>query len=125
MTWFKATPASKIINVFVTDYSEVDQLMGLSVNAFLQNFIRLNVGLVIILYKTYFTAPTLILVHFSMLYVLRSFLKTDRSFKQIVVKNRSHMVTKIMETHAGLLHFRNSNLLDYIKSSFYSVHDVF
>ena len=81
MTWFKENAASKIINVFVTDYNEVDQLMGLSVNAFLQNFIRLNVGLVIILYKTYFMAPTLILVHLTLLVVLKSFLKTDRSLK--------------------------------------------
>ena len=94
-------------------------------HVFLQMFIRLNVGLIITLYKAYLLGATLILVYLLILKTLAGFLATDRSLKQIMVKNRSHMLSMVRDTSNGLLHYRHSGLLGYVKNNFYTLQDIY
>lgn len=125
LEWFKNYPSSKILNIFITDYNEVDQLLGPSLHSFLQVFFRLNVGVFVILYKTYIMGTTIVFVHLMVLRYLYVFLRTDRCLKQILVRERSHVVTSIMDSYKGLIHYRNSRLTNYLANNFFAVHDIF
>jgi len=125
LAWFKKFPASKLLNVFITDYNEVDQLLGPSLQSFLQNLIRINIGLFFILYKTYLMGTTIVFFHLLILYTMKKFLRTDRALKQIIVRKRAHMVTFLMDIQRGLIHYRNSGLMDNMEYVFFSIHDIY
>lgn len=126
LDWYRAVSPSKILNACINDYHEVDQMLGPSFNSFLQYFVKVNVGAMLICYKTWVTGPLILLLHSWLVYIIiKKFLPVDRSLKQIMASNRSHMITTIMDAHRGILHYRNSGLVDYAHENFKRVHDIF
>ena len=127
LDWYRAVSPSKILNACVTDYHEVDQLLGPSFNSFLQYFVKVNVGAILICYKTWLGGPLILILHCWLVFIItKRFLPVDRSLKQIMASNRSHMITTIMDAHKGILHYRNSGLIGHALENFnlYVTHSI-
>ena len=125
LEFFYTVSTERLISAFNTEFTTLDEKLGMTIFTIYQQFIRLNMVFIISLYGTYYTGAGIVVVYIMIMYTLFQQSPVSRSFRSVVLANQSYLVHTVMDIHKGLRFFRNTSDIKYHEDAFYMVNDVY
>jgi ABC-type multidrug transport system fused ATPase/permease subunit len=125
LTSFKETSLASKMATLVTGYDDIDEQAGNGTSNLMISLMFTTLAVGLICYKSYLSCGPIILLFIVIMMIFYRLMNSQNSLKMTIIKVRTCLLNSLIDTHRGLLCFRNSGHIDFLRKDNMILNDAY